>query len=165
MRHFSTKTLVLTGVFIALTIIFTHIFAIQTPFIRIDFGFLPIAVYAMILGPIHCALMAAVADILGCILLVPGLYFPGFTISSFFNGLILGFFLHKKNLTLKKIFLCFFITFLLIDTILNTLWLSILYNKAASAFIWGRLIKSIIFLPIHSFLCYLIYKTMKPYIK
>ena len=82
MYNFNSKMIVLSGIFIALIIIFTHVLAIQTLFLRISFGFLPLAVYASICGPLYGAFIGALADILGCLIFSPGFYFPGFTIST-----------------------------------------------------------------------------------
>ncbi len=165
MRHYSAKTIIFSGIFIALIIIFTHVFSIQTPFIRISIGFLPLAVYASVSGPLRGGLVGAAADIIGCILFFPGLYFPGFTVSSFFSGFIYGTFLYNKPISLKRIIIAFAATFLVVDLFFNTLWLSLLYHKAAMVFLTGRIIKSIIMLPINVFLFYIVYRSIKPFIQ
>ena len=43
----SLSSIVYGGIFMALTILFTYVFAIQTTFIRVDFAFIPICLYAM----------------------------------------------------------------------------------------------------------------------
>ena len=165
MRHYSAKTIIFSGIFIALIIIFTHVFSIQTPFIRISLGFLPLAVYASVSGPLRSGLAGAAADIIGCLLFFPGLYFPGFTISSFVSGFIYGTFFYNKPVSIKRIIIAFAATFFVVDLFLNTIWLSLLYNKAAMAFLTGRIIKNIITLPINIFLFYIISKSIKPYIQ
>lgn len=160
MNHVNVKTIVFTAIFISLTIIFTHVFAIQTPFIRISFGFLPVALFAMLFGPIKGACMAALSDLLGCLIFSPGLYFPGFTVSAFLSGLIYGYFFYNKKITLVKIIFASSIIFILIDLFLNTLWLCTLYQKAAQAFFISRLIKGGILLPIQIGMLYTVYKSV-----
>ena len=46
----SLSSIVYGGIFMALTILFTYVFAIQTTFIRVDFAFIPICLYAMRFG-------------------------------------------------------------------------------------------------------------------
>lgn len=167
-RHLSqsrinTNILVVSGVFISLTIIFTHIIAIQTPFIRISFSFLPIAVFSMLFGQLRGGTVTAIADILGCLIFSPGLYFPGFTLSSFVTGLIFGYFLHNKKTTLLNISLASIAVFFLVDLALNTLWLSILYHKAAETFLLGRLVKCSILLPLQVIMIYAICKPLLRY--
>jgi ECF transporter S component (folate family) len=163
--HFSVRTIILSGIFLALIIIFTHVLAIQTPFIRIGFGFLPLAIYAAAYGPLAGSILGAVSDILGCILFTPGLYFPGFTISSFCSGAIYGFCFYNKSITIKRAAVAFTVSFVIVDMLLNTIWLSILYQKAVFAFAFSRFIKGIIFMPINIFLFYTIYKTLDKTIK
>lgn len=160
MHYIRVKTIVFTAIFISLTVIFTHVFAVQTPFIRISFGFLPVALFSMLFGPIKGACMAALADLLGCLFFSPGLYFPGFTVSAFLSGLIYGYFFYNKKITLTKIIFVSSIIFILIDLFLNTLWLCTLYQKAAQAFFLSRLIKGAILLPIQISILYTVYKTI-----
>lgn len=151
------NTLIMASLFISLNIIFTYIFAVQTPFIRISFGFLPVAIFAALFGPLKGAVMAAAADILGCLIFSPGLYFPGFTVSAFIAGLIYGTMLYRKQPSLKRIFFACFFILLLVDLLLNTIWLSFLYHKAAQTFLLGRMFKETIMLPIQTLLIYTVY--------
>jgi len=159
----NTNTLIVSAIFIALTIIFTHVIAIQTPFIRVSLSFLPIALFAMLYGPLLGGVIAAIADMLGCLLFSPGLYFPGFTLSAFITGMIYAYFLHNKKTTLLNVSLASIVILLLVDLALNTLWLSILYHKAAEAFLVGRLVKCLVLLPIQVAAIYAICKPLLRY--
>lgn len=59
--------IVYMGLLIALKVILTRFLSIQTPIVRIGFGFLPIAVAGIMFGPIFAGI-AAIADILGMII-------------------------------------------------------------------------------------------------
>ena len=98
----SLSSIVYGGIFMALTILFTYVFAIQTTFIRVDFAFIPICLYACVLAQQKTIIMSALADIIGSNLFMPGLYFPGFTISAIASSFIYGKFLYKKNYYFKK---------------------------------------------------------------
>lgn len=156
----NTSTIVAAAIFIALDVIFTHVFAIQTPFIRISFGFLPIAIFAARYGAIKGAVVSALADILGCLIFSPGLFFPGFTLSAFIAGLIYGFSFHNKKVTIQRTAMASIMIFLFVDLFLNTLWLSILYHKAAQLFFISRLIKCSILLPVQIILIYAVCKSL-----
>ena len=160
LRNFTVRPLVFAGVFIALTILFTYVFSIQTPFLRLSFGFLPIAVYASMFGPLQGGIMAMAADILGTALFSPGLYFPGFTLSSFLTGMICGYFLRQRPLSFMQICIPFLMIFLIVDLGLNTLWLTILYHKAASLFFLSRLATNTFCLPVHIGLFYMVYRPL-----
>jgi len=159
----TTNTLIISAIFVSMIIIFTNVFAIQTPFIRISLSFLPIAMFSILFGPILSGIVAAIADVLGCLVFSPGLFFPGFTVSSFASGMIYGYFLHNKKVTLQRISLASIVVFLFVDLILNTLWLSILYNKAAQLFLLARLLKGSILLPIQIAAIYAICKPLLRY--
>lgn len=163
MHYSKVQFVVFAGVFVALSIIFTHIFAIQATFIRIGFGFIPTAIFAAMFGPWRGACMAAVADVIGCMIFTPGLYFPGFTLSAFCAGYIYGHFFYQKTITLPRIAAAIGIIVICIDLVLNTLWLSLLYQKAAGAFLTARLLKSIVLLPIQTALLYTVYKPLRYY--
>ncbi|SEP42927.1 folate family ECF transporter S component [Propionispora vibrioides] len=152
---YTITELIISAVFIALIIILTHILAIQTPFVRISLSFLPVAVFAMRFGPLKAAITAAAADILGCLIFTPGLYFPGFTLSAFLSGLFYGLALYRTRLSLLRIIVAAMAVFFFIDLGLNTLWLTILYQKAASTILGSRLIKALLMLPIQVSLTYL----------
>ena len=153
-----TQFIVFAGVFIGLTVIFTHVFAIQTVFMRVSFGFLPIALFAMRFGRWQGAVMAAIADVLGGIIFFPGLLFPGFTVSAFCTGWMFGHFLYGKPISIGRIFSVVALITLFIDLGLNTIWLALLYDKAAGAFFISRLIKAAMFLPIEVFFIHLMCK-------
>lgn len=163
MYKFPTRIIVLSGVFIALIIIFTHVFAIQTPFIRISLAFLPLAVYCSLCGPYYGACTAVLADILGCIIFTPGIYFPGFTLSSIISALAYGYAFHNKNISLKRICITFIFLFVFVDLFLNTIWLSMLYHKAAMAFFLSRLVKNTICLPINIALFSIVRRAVEKY--
>ena len=65
MSSFSVKPLVYAGASVALAVLFSYVFAIQTIFVRITFGFLPIAIYGAMYGPMKAGLVAAAADFIG----------------------------------------------------------------------------------------------------
>ena len=74
----------LSGMFIALSVVFTRFFSqmiiiggIQT--VRLSFGDLPLMLSGMVLGPTYGAITGALADLIGFPLNPQGTYFPGFT--------------------------------------------------------------------------------------
>ena len=152
----SLSSIVYGGIFMALTILFTYVFAIQTTFIRVDFAFIPICLYAMRFG--------TTKTIIGSNLFMPGLYFPGFTISAIASSFIYGKFLYKKTITLKKLLLMNLTIFLFVDCILNNIWLTLMYKDAATSFYIMRIVKSVLLLPIKAAILYNIYKPLRYFI-
>lgn len=158
-----TDMIVKTGIFVALTVLLSYIFAIHTTFIHITFGFLSTAIFGILYGPMAAGIMAAIACFIGMSLFGQGVFFPGFIISEFLVGYIYGYFLHGRDVTLKKLLLPEIIVTVCIHLILNTLWLTIFYNKAVSAIFVGRLIKNIICFPLEIALILIVYKAVSKF--
>lgn len=148
----TVRGITLAGIFIALHAvlgIFKIPFALDN---RITLTFAVSAAAGMILGPVPAMLIGGFGDILG-FLLNPGggAYFFGFTLSAMLGGLIYGICLYKKE---PKYFLfwtivaVFFIT-LFVNIVLNTYWLSVMYNKAYQIFALPRIIKNLVVFPLH----------------
>jgi ECF transporter S component (folate family) len=128
-----TRILVLMGLFISLEVVLTRFIAIETPIIRIGFGFLPIAISAIMFGPVIGGLTATIADIIGMIIAPKAAYFPGLTFSAFMTGFIYGLFLHKKNKSILKIFLA-------------VLTITLAIRKWRGGYIWKKEVFSVGFL-------------------
>lgn len=154
----STKTIIYMALFIALDIIFTRFLSIQTPIIRIGFGFLPVSLSAIMFGPIIGGITGAVADILGMIIFPKGAYFPGFTLSAFLSGVIYGLILFRKQVSAFRISIAVALIVIFIDSVLNTYWLSIITGKGAMALIVPRLIKNAVMFPIEAITIFTVWK-------
>jgi len=157
-----TRVLAFMGLFIAMNIVLTRILSFETPFIRVSFSFIPVAFSAIMFGPLIGGVTAALADILGMIIFPKGPYFPGFTFSALLSGAIYGFFLHRKPKTVVRILWAAAVIFL-IEVGLDTIWVSILYNKAVSAIIGMRLIKSLLMLPVKTMVIYVLWRYVGNY--
>ncbi|WP_018592353.1 folate family ECF transporter S component [Terrisporobacter glycolicus] len=147
-KKFNVKRLVQTSLLVALQIILTRFCSIQTPIVRIGFGFLPVAIIAIMYGPIWSGVANGIADIIGVVLFPTGAFFPGFTLTAILSGIVYGVFLHNKAVTWTRIIG----TVLVIDIILNlgldTYWLSILMGKGFIGLLPTRLLKEAIMIPL-----------------
>lgn len=153
-----TRVLVFMALFISLEVVLTRFFSIQTPIVRIGFGFLPVALSSIMLGPIIGGITAAVADVVRMFAFPSGFpYFPGFTFSALASGMIYGLFLYKKPKTLLRIALAVLTVTVVVDLGLNTLWLTVFMGNAMSAFA-VRLVKSLIMFPIQVALIHLMWR-------
>lgn len=125
-------------------------------FIRISFSYLPIALGSMLFGPVAGSILGALSDILNYILAPKGPFFPGFTINAIITGLVYGFAFYKQKITLKRIVLTKLLLVLVIDILLSTYWLSMLYGQAFMVLLPGRILKSILMLPIDAAMLYFV---------
>jgi Predicted membrane protein len=143
-----TRSVVFMGLLIAMEVILTRYLSIETPIVRIGFGFLPAVISCIMFGPLPGGIMGALSDIIGMIVFPKGAYFPGFTLSAFLSGVIYGFILYKKPVSFIRISIAVLIVTVFVDLGLNTLWLTMIMNKAAAAIIAPRLLNSVAMLPV-----------------
>lgn len=162
MGKFGSRLFPFMGVFTAITILLTYVFSIQTTFLRLSFGFVPISIFAVLFGPLPAGVMAAAADLIGTAMLGLGVFFPGFLITDFLYGIIFGHFLYKKPVTVKRAFIPFILIALFLNLGLNTLWLTLFYGKAWEFFFYGRLVKNIVWVPFQVLIFYAIYRAIVP---
>jgi ECF transporter S component (folate family) len=153
-----TKTIVFVGLLVSMEVIFTRFLSFETPILRISFGFDPIAISAVLFGPVIGGLTAAIADILGMMIFPKGAYFPGFTLSAFLGGVIYGLFLHRKQVTILNTAISVLLVSLFIDLGLNTLWLSMITGKAAAAILIPRIYARAVMFPIQTVTIHLVWK-------
>ncbi|MDO4745158.1 MAG: folate family ECF transporter S component [Bacillota bacterium] len=145
-----TTRLVVMAFLVALEIILTRFCSVNTPILRIGFGFLPVSMMGILYGPIWAAMGYAVGDILGMLIFPSGVFFPGFTVTAVLTGLVFGFFLHgKEKITWKNVLPASLIIILLLNLCLDTFWLSILMGDAFIALLPTRIFKCAVMLPIH----------------
>ena len=153
----NTMRLVIMAFLIALEVILTSFCSINTPILRIGFGFLPVAMMGIMFGPLWTAVGYAVGDLLGMMIFPTGAYFPGFTLTAFITGLIFGLFLHGKEITWKTVLPASLIIILGLNLLLDTVWLSILMGDGFIALLPTRILKCVVMLPIHLLLIPLVW--------
>ena len=159
MKKISTKALTQIALLIALAIILNGPLSIQAPIVRtLNFSFLPIAIIAMLHGPLLAGVSAAVADVVGFFLFPgPWPFFPGFTLSAFVTGAVFGVFLYqnKKSWGISahaESWLRVVISVLAITAVvrlgLNILWLSMMWGDAFLVLLPPRIIGALAMVPI-----------------
>lgn len=160
-ENLETKTspLVMMGLFISLEIVLSRFVSISAWNIKIGFAFIPLVIAAIKLGPIKAGIVGALADFLGAILFPIGPYFPGFTLTSFLNGVTFGVCLHKMHTSFSRILIAVAIKQFIFSLILNTLWISILYGTPYKALFITRIIQCIIIAPVEVITINLITRT------
>ncbi len=162
--HNKIRNILLVGLFIALEIILTRFLSVESPIVRISFEFIPIAISAILFGPVTAGIGAAIADVLGMMIFPKGPYFPGFTLSAFVSGFLYGIILYKKKITIMRTLAAVLAVIITCSLALNTIWLLFLTDKGAYAIITARLIKSLVFIPIQTIMIYTVWKYTGPII-
>ena len=149
---FTTETLVITSFMIALSVVLSKLVSVNISFLRIGFGFLPIAVLAILYGPVAAAVGYGLADIIGAFLFPTGTFFPGFTVSAVLTGLIFGFVLYNKEVTIIRALTASALVCLFVNLLLNTYWLTFLLGKGFTVLLASRAVKEIVAIPVMALL-------------
>lgn len=157
-NKFDVKKLIQISLLIAIEVILTRFCSIQTPIVRIGFGFLPIAIVAMMYGPLSAGIAYVIGDLLGMFLFSSGGYFPGFTLTAFLTGLTYGVFLYKKTVTWPRILGAVLTVCLVLNLGLDTYWLSIMMGQGYLALLPVRILKQFIMVPIQTLIIGVIWK-------
>ena len=158
----NTRNMVLCGLMAALAVVLGMVASIDLgPYIRIGFSGLPNRVVECLFGPVTGCLFGGMLDVLKYVLKPTGPFFFGFTFNAMVAGLIYGTLLYRNPVTVKRVVAAEFLIKLLVNCLLNTLWISILYGKGFSAILPLRVLKNAIMLPIDSCILYFTLTYMK----
>ena len=116
-------------------------------------------------GPVIAAIGYGAADLLGAWLLPTGTFFPGFTVSAVLTGLIFGWILYKKEVTIIRALIASALVCLIVNLLLNTWWLTFLIGKGFKVLLASRAVKEIVAIPVMALLIVAIDKSVLQRIK
>ena len=85
-----------------------------------------------------------------------GPFFFGFTFNAMLAAFIYGCFYYKHKLTFRRVLIAKLVVVLIVNVLLNTLWLDMLYGKGFLAILPMRTVKNLIMWPIDSFIFFTI---------
>lgn len=150
-----TRKLVYCAMLLAVQVVLGQLSSVQLgTAIRVSFGYLAVSATAVLLGPFPAMASAALADVLGYILKPVGEYFPGFTLSAALGGLIYGLMFFERKITIPRVLIAKLAINLVVNLLLNTLWLNLLYGDAFFAILPARALKNLIQYPVDVCLLY-----------
>lgn len=136
-------------------------------YLKISFGFIPIAICGIMMGPWCAAAVAAVADIVGALMFPTGPFFPGFTLVAAAGGLIYGLYLYQKTPNIIRCLLCTLTVALICNICLNTVFLCLTGaivppgNEAFMPTLWTRVLKNVIQFPVNGLIIFGVWKLME----
>ncbi|WCJ51772.1 folate family ECF transporter S component [Lentilactobacillus buchneri] len=159
-RKLRVVDIVVLGIFMSLLLILGR-FTVGVQSWRLSFGFVVTAIASMLYGPLWSSTIAALTDIIGT-LMSGSVYFPGFTISAILGAAIYGYFFYGKEITWKRVIIAQLIIAVVVNAILNTYWLTILYKTWLTilyktpfwAFLPVRALKELVMTPIQMAILY-----------
>ncbi|MGX7030592.1 folate family ECF transporter S component [Vagococcus zengguangii] len=145
-RKIGAKEIALMGLLIAMQIILTRQFVVQTEFFRISFSFIAVILMGWLFGPLFAAVGNGLADLFGFVLRPVGMFFPGYTLTAVVEGLIYGLFFYNKKMTLTRNIIGNLVGSIA-STSLNTVWLWMTMGKESTiAYLPGRLLTALVLL-------------------
>lgn len=152
-RKLRVVDIVVLGIFMSLLLILGR-FTVGVQAWRLSFGFVVTAIASMLYGPLWSSTIAALTDIIGT-LMSGSVYFPGFTISAILGAAIYGYFFYGKPISWKRVIIAQLIIAVIVNTVFNTYWLTILYKTPFWTFLPARALKELVMTPIQmAFLYY-----------
>lgn len=128
MRKNITKRLVILSLLIAVNIVLSRLLSISMWNMKFSFSFLSVAIAASLYGIWGGAVVGGIGDLLGALIFPTGAYFPGFTLTAILVGVIYGIF-YKDKTNFIKIASGTVLSNIIGTVLLNSLWISILYNS------------------------------------
>ena len=156
---FSTIQIAVLGVLIALGLVLSRTTIALGPSNQLSFGFIVNAIIGILYGPWVAGFAGMADDLLQSFLFgVQGTFFIGFTLTAFVGSFIYGWFLHRKNITWKHVFLSVLFNTVITNLIMNTLWIHILYQTPFVVLLASRIPQNLIMAPIRFIVIYLITK-------
>ena len=156
----STKILCASAI---MTAMYVALYAMKlqlTPQLRITFTFIPMALTGWLFGPVPAMAVGLCGDVIGAQVFPSGSFFPGFTVTAVLSGLIYGLCLYRtegKWLLLRAAAAKFLVN-MLMNTLLNAYWLSVITGKGYLVYLSSHFIKNISTLVFEVIVLYFIMK-------
>ena len=119
-----------------------------TNVIKLSFTAIPIAIAAMLYGPVPAGIIGGLTDIIGFMLAPMGAYIPGFTVSMILIGFVYGAAFYDKKITLPRVLIAQLIVSVFISELLGWLWFVLFYGFAPEQALVVRGIKELIMYPV-----------------
>ncbi len=156
-----TRTITAVAMFMAVAVILGFFAIVIGDYIKISFAFIANELTSMLFGPVVGGIMGGLTDILKYLVKPTGPFFFGFTFNAILGGIIYGCILYKRPVKLVRIFIAKTIVMVIVNLILTTLWLSIMYGQAFVVLLPLRAMKEIIMLPIETGMLYITAKALE----
>ena len=153
------RVLVGVSLFCALNVIL-NMFSIQLKtMLMISFGSIAVAASCYFYGPYPNMIAAFVLDTINYMLRPVGPYQPWFMISAVVIAVLYSLFFYKQEkIGIIRCALARLSVILIVNLVLNSLWLSMMYGNAFWVLVSERILKNVLMFPIEAFVLYL---TMK----
>ena len=154
------RTLAAVAMLLAITVVLGFYRLQLTDYIRIGFDSVAKELTGMLFGPAAGCMVGGLSDLISYMIKPIGGFFPGFTISAMAGGIIYGVALYKRPLSLARVIVANSMVAVLVNLMLNTYWLTLLYGDAYLALLPVRAAKQLIMVPVDTALFYMTAKLL-----
>ena len=158
MKQLTTRKICYMGILLAMQIVLSRFCSFSVWNMKIGVAFIPVVICAMLFGTVSAGIVSALGDFLGSILFPIAPYFPGFTLTAFFSGLIWG--LLRKKQTLPRILAAVLLNQLLCSFLMNSLWIAVLYSTPFLPLLATRAVQCAVVGPIQIIVIWLLRRPM-----
>lgn len=162
----STQTIVFCGFMGAMAAVLSFLTALKLgPYITIGISWIPSRIVDYMFGPAVGMLFGGVMDIVKHFARPLGPFDIRFTLVPMASGLLYGYFLYKKPISLWRIFVAKLIATVVLNLGVNTYLISTTTGKAYLAILPPRFVKNMIALPIESVMMFFVISTISVILK
>lgn len=160
------RTLTGVAMLLAMSVVISFTASVRvTETIKIGLGYLITALLGMLYGPFTAALAAGAGDLIKYLLKPDGAYFFGFTLTAMLGGVVYGVFFYREKCTIPRAMASKATVSLLLNCLLNTVWVSWLYGMPFLGALGPRVIKNLMALPFEIVLLYIVLNGMNKVIQ
>lgn len=160
------RTLTGVAMLLAMSVVISFTASVRvTETIKIGLGYLITALLGMLYGPFTAALAAGAGDLIKYLLKPDGAYFFGFTLTAMLGGVVYGVFFYREKCTIPRAIASKATVSLLLNCLLNTVWVSWLYGIPFLGALGPRVIKNLMALPFEIVLLYIVLNGMNKVIQ
>ena len=160
------RTLTGVAMWLAMSVVISFTASVRvTETIKIGLGYLITALLGMLYGPFTAALAAGAGDLIKYLLKPDGAYFFGFTLTAMLGGVVYGVFFYREKCTIPRAIASKATVSLLLNCLLNTVWVSWLYGMPFLGALGPRVIKNLMALPFEIVLLYIVLNGMNKVIQ
>lgn len=131
--------------------------------LQLSFGFLAMGLIGAWFGPVPAALCGGLSDLISFFLFPTGSFFPGFTLSAIVGGFLYGIVMYQRQIRFWRVLVAFSLVGLIVNVLLNTLWVVILYGYGVWALLPVRVAKNLVTIPLNAIIFYFISKPLSHY--
>ena len=160
------RTLTGVAMLLAMSVVISFTASVRvTETIKIGLGYLITALLGMLYGPFTAALAAGAGGLIKYLLKPDGAYFFGFTLTAMLGGVVYGVFFYREKCTIPRAIASKATVSLLLNCLLNTVWVSWLYGMPFLGALGPRVIKNLMALPFEIVLLYIVLNGMNKVIQ